>query len=78
MTKIAHSFRLESLTTERLEKLATSYTENARDHAVGSPFHKSKISKTDVLEFLINKAYEQLEKEEEERWAEKNINKLNS
>jgi hypothetical protein len=33
---------------------------------------------TDVIDYLINKAYEEMELLEEEAWAEKNINKLNS
>lgn len=74
MPKISRTFRLEEYTISRLETLADYFTDNARD--VTSPFQKSKISNTDVLEYLINKTYEDIEKKEEEEWAEKNINKL--
>jgi gamma-glutamylcyclotransferase (GGCT)/AIG2-like uncharacterized protein YtfP len=76
MTKIARSFRLENLTLNRLQKLADYYTSNTREQVL--PGQKSKVTNTDVIDYLINKAYEEMELLEEEAWAEKNINKLNS
>lgn len=62
MSKIARSFRLEEYTLVRLKKLADYYTENARDQVI--PGQKSKVNNTDVLEYLVNKAYEEIENQE--------------
>jgi hypothetical protein len=74
MSKINVSYRLEDFTVTRLQKLVEYYSENVRrDLVLG---RKSKLSKTDVLDYLINKAYEEMEKEEEENWEKRNVNKL--
>lgn len=59
MSKVKVSYRLEDYTIVRLEKLAKHFSENAN---VTMPGQKSKVSKTDVLEYLINAEYERLEK----------------
>jgi hypothetical protein len=59
IVKVKVSYRLEEKTISRLEKMADFYSLHSpvRDDLPGQ---KKKVNKTDILEFVINAAYDKL------------------
>lgn len=58
--KISHHFKLTPEVAERLQKLAEFYTKAQKEDGFLIP---RKITKTDIIEWLINKEYENLKEQ---------------
>jgi len=60
MAKISHHFRIDENRAKELERLAAFYTGAQKQDTFLPP---KKITKTDIIEFLIQERFKELEEE---------------
>jgi hypothetical protein len=61
MPKIKKDFRLDPNVIKKIETLSDFFTQHSPTGSI--PGQPTKITKTDIVEFAINKYYEDLQKE---------------